>query len=108
MVSLALLAACSDAPSATPTPVSPTPTPNPTITLLPGAASDPAVAAVPEMNFVPRAQDYSTGAAGLAGAKLSFNTATLAIKPGVTVGGGECSAHPARWHDRGGNQGDAH
>ena len=53
---------------------------------LSGAATAPASGAIPQQNYVPRAQDFSTAHPQMTGVQISFNTITLVLQPAVTVG----------------------
>ncbi len=84
LVTLALLAACSDV---SPPTELPTPPPAPSAGLLPGQPTAKAMTVVPDSTFRPRSQDYTIGHPDLPGMRVSFNTVLVGIRPDATVAG---------------------
>jgi hypothetical protein len=79
---LLLTAACAGADSAT-EPAGPPPSAD---SRLVGQATAPAVPVIPDKLFVPRSEDYTIGSLELPGARVSFNTVLVGIRPTATVG----------------------
>ena len=60
--------------------------PAPPLDALPGEVDDPVEEAVPDVEFVPREEDYAEDHPELAGVGISFNTVVLVFELGTTVG----------------------
>lgn len=86
LVVMALLVAACGGGSDVSGPQPPGPPPPPPPGILSGSQGSPAAAAIPNMRYVPRAEDFTTNHPDLPGIRLSFNTLILALRPEVTVG----------------------